>query len=170
MNVTPLKPKPLAPTIHALSPETGLIVQRFLANPASSQTVTYAELSALIGRDVLASRGFLHTAKRILFRDHGILVETVRKVGVRIASNVEVMNAGIRDVGASRRALRRASRKFDGVDFATLGEEDQKTFTGYVATVNALQLLAKPGSVRKVAEASAGSPLPSAKVLDMFKG
>jgi hypothetical protein len=170
MNITPLKPKsPSANPIPPVSTETGLIVHKIASNPANTQTISYAELSALIGRDIRANRGFLNSARHILFRDHGILVETVRNVGVRIASNSGVMNAGIRDVSASRRALKRAARKFDAVEIAALTEEERKTYTGHVAMVNALQLLSKPSSVRKVAEKSEGSPLPSASVLDMFR-
>lgn len=171
MNVTPLKPKSPTtnPIIPSVSVETGLIVDKIASNPSSTQTISYTEISALIGRDILANRGFLASARRILFRDRGILIETVRNVGVRIASNSGVMHAGIRDVSASRRALKRASRKFDAVEIAALSEEERKTYTGHVATVNALQLLSKPSSVRKVAEKSEGSPLPSASVLEMFR-
>lgn len=175
MNITPLKvapptPEPSRPIIPSVSVETNLIVDKIAANRTSTQTFTYLELSGLIGRDILGNRGFLTSARRILFRDHGVLIETVRKVGVRIASNAGVMNAGIRDVGASRRALKRASRKFDAVEVAALTEEERKSYTGHVATVNTLQLLSKPSSVRKVVEKSEGSPLPSASVLEMFKG
>lgn len=174
MNVTPIKTRLGSSertnlTIPAVSVEVNLIVDKIAANRTSTQTFTYGELSNLIGRDILTNRDKLSSARRILFRDHGILIETVRKVGVRIASNSGVMNAGIRDVGASRRALRRASHKFDAVEVATLSEEERKSYTGHVATVNTLQLLAKPSSVRKIAEKSGGSPLPSASVLEMFK-
>ena len=173
MNVTPIKANAepsRSPIIPSVSVETGLIVSKISAAPSSAQTITYGELSALIGRDIAANRGFLASARRILFRDHGILIETVRNVGVRIASNSGIMDAGIRDVSASRRALKRASRKFDAVEISALSEEERKTYTGHVATVNALQLLSKPSSVRKVTERSEGSPLPSASVLAMFKG
>lgn len=175
MNVTSIKVPPQSPeaprpTIPSVSVETNRIVDKIAAKRTSTQTFTYSELSGLIGRDILTNRGFLYSAGRILMRDHGILIETVRKVGVRIASNSGVMNAGVRDVGASRRALKRASRKFDAVEIAALTEEERKSYTGHVATVNALQLLAKPSSVRKVAAKSDGTPLPSASVLEMFRG
>lgn len=172
MNVTKLQPvrnEQGRQVIPDLSVEVSLIVTKIAAAPNSTQTITYGELSALVGRDILQKREWLTSARRILFRDHGILIETVRKVGVRIADNAGIMNAGIRDVSSSRRALKRASRKFDAVEPAALSEEDRKNYTGHVATVNALQLLSKPSSVRKVVEKSEGAPLPSASILEMFR-
>jgi hypothetical protein len=171
MNVTPIKPQASAPkqVIPSLSVETGMIVDHILRNRESSQTITFEALSALIGRDILANRGFLYSARRILFRDHGVYVESVRGVGVKVGTNEAVLEAGIRDVGTSRRAIRRASRKFEAVQYEDLPEDRKKDYVGHVSAVNTLRLLTTPNAVRKIAAAGAGEPLPSATVLDLFR-
>lgn len=170
MNVTNIRSKAENKQVFpSVSVETSLLIDHILKNRNSGQTISYSILSAVIGRDILANRGFLHSAARILFRDHGIFIETVRRVGVRIGDNVAVLDAGIRDVSSSRRALKRASRKFDSVEYSKLPEDKQKEYVGHVSAVNTLRLLTKPSAVRKIAEAGSGEPLPSASVLDLFR-
>lgn len=170
MNVTSIKPQESRISIiPTLSVETGRIVDYVLKNRSSDQSIAYATLSALIGRDILANRGFLYSARRILFRDHGIYLESVRGVGVRIGGNEAVLDAGIRDVGTSRRAIRRASRKFEAVRYDELPDERKKEYIGHVSAVNTLRLLAAPNAVRKISDAGSGEPLPSATVLDLFR-
>lgn len=172
MSVTPLKPVPTsAAARQVIAPravETDMIVEHILKNRQSDQTIAYAAITALIGRDILANRSFLYGAKRILFRDHGIYLGTVRGVGVRIGTHEEIHDAAVRDIGTGRRAFGRGLRKFEVVDYADLSEEKKRERIGYVSGVNTLRLLTSPPAVRKMAEAGGSEPLPSAKVLELF--
>lgn len=171
MNVTALR-QPEAKRRHSIpsvSVEVSLIVEKIAANRDSAQTFTYDDVSSWIGRNVLENRGYLASARHILFREHGILIETVRKVGVRIATNSGILGAGVRGVDKSRNALRRSKKFFDAVEYASLSDDEKKTYVGHVSAVNTLALLAKPASIRKVAEQGGDGPLPSATVLALFQ-
>lgn len=149
--------------------ETSLIVEQFKGK-APGAAATWKELSDLIGRDARTSgMGYLQTARRILLREYGILLETVRGEGVRIADDAGKLSASSRDMGSARRALGRASRKLEAVEPSKLTDDQRKEFHARTSVLGALRLLATPHAVGRVVKIAEGQTLPPAAVLGIFK-
>lgn len=89
-----------------ISPDVAAIVE-VLRAASPGQTVTYAEISKAIGRDVLADRYLLTSARRIAARDHGAVFGNEMRVGY-----TRLTVDQLPDVGSTARAhIRRSSRK-----------------------------------------------------------
>lgn len=173
MNVTHIKPETVSQTgervIPTVSVETNLIVAKFKGQQPGFM-LTYQEIVNLVGVPLTKARSYIQSARRILLRS-GVYIETVKNEGVRVATDDGVVDAMTRDVGAVPRALRRASRKGGIVNYERLSDDKKKAYNGAIVHVNTLRHLSTPAAVKKIEEAvAAGGQLPSAKVLELFKG
>lgn len=153
-----------------VSIETSLLVKYFKDKEAGF-VATYADLNSLIGRDIRQRQayGYFSSARRILLRDHDMVLETVRGTGIRIATDGEKVNASGRDVGSARRALRRASRKLTAADYKALTDEQKRDYNVKAAHIGALRLMAAPTAAKKIEKEGARDILPTAKVLELFQ-
>lgn len=154
--------------IPTVSIETSLIVEAFKDKPIGYEC-GYKEISDLIGRDILRNRSYLYSAKRILLREHDILLDTLKGSGVRIASEPEKMAASGRDMSTGRRAFKRATNKLEAVSYSALTDEQKKEYNARTSVIGALQLLAASSAVKKIEREIGGEALPSAKTLEIFK-
>lgn len=172
MNTYPFKPKTVDQSGNRVIPnvsiEASLLVDAFKGMPAGHQ-IGYAELSAMIGRDIQHNFGYLSTARRILHREHGMLIETVKGVGVRVATESGKLAASRRDMQASRRAIRRAASKLEITEYEALTEDEKREFNARSSLIGGLSLLAAPAAMKRVEKELTGSALPSAATLELFK-
>lgn len=90
----------------SLKPETATLIDALLAAPYG-ETITFADLSAALGRDVRRQPSPLPSARRIAERDHNALFASVRGVGLRRMSPDEVSVIG----AGGRRRIRRGARR-----------------------------------------------------------
>lgn len=152
--------------IFALSPETSALVEALKAVPIRGQ-ITYAELSAVLGRDVQQSDK-LHNARRIALRDHGAAFETIRKVGLRRMHPDEAPDLGGNARGRIRNASRTAIKSMKAVVEASNGisPEAQKRLTGEIAALGLIAHLSNDKPTAQMAEVEA--PLPPAKAARRF--
>jgi hypothetical protein len=91
----------------SLSPETSALIDALLLVPHGA-TVSYATLSAVIGRDVTGpARSRLSSAITILLRDKGAAFRTIRKTGLERLAADQAPELG----GAARRKIRRTSNR-----------------------------------------------------------
>lgn len=175
MNVHKLRPNTIDPTgarsIPNVSLETKAIVDYLAARPEGS-TVTYIALEELIGRPVTAGTqgyGYLASARKILLRDHGVLIDSEPKVGVRVCTNAEKLLVSGRDVQRARRAVKRSGQKLRSVEYARLDDGQKREWNARMSIAGALELLAAPRAVAKVEKVIADHALPSAKTLELFQ-
>lgn len=175
-NVQSLRPNTVDPTgarsIPNVAIETKLLVD-LIKDKEEGTTISYAEMEQCIGRSVKSGTqgyGYLSSAKRILLRDHGVLVDAEPKVGIRVCTNEEKMIVAQRDVKRARRAVKRSGQKLRSVEYQRLTEDQKKDFNSRMSLAGALELLSAPKAVEKVAKIIADHTLPSAKILELFKG
>lgn len=151
--------------------ETRLLVEEVSKGP-EGRVITYGEMEKLIGRPVKTGTrgyGYLQSAKRILLRDHDILLDAEPKVGIRICTNSEKLTVAGRDIRKAGRAVKRSGQKLRSVAYDQLTDAEKREWNARSSLAGALNLLAAPAAAKKVAEAVNGSQLPSAKVLELFK-
>lgn len=138
------------PTVPALSIDTKMLSDR-LAKCEDGETVTYADLSAIIGRNVqVEARGNLTSAMHRMLAE-GAVFGSVRNVGVKRLTDAEIVGVGPEIIGRVRRAARRASAKLASVqNFEGLPPAAQTTHNMALSVLGVLAHITKPGTVRKL--------------------
>jgi hypothetical protein len=108
--------------------------------------VSYKELSAAIGRDVQGeARGILGTARKLIKRQHKILLEAVTNEGIKKTEDYE----GALD--KSRNHIRRTARHtIIDVGQALNGQPINPTIAAKISTMNAMMLFAGPKIPQKL--------------------
>ena len=159
-------------TIGKINAETHRVIG-FLAGIAVGTTVTYDQLSAVAGIDVLTRRGMLYTAQRRLREDSQMVFDTIRNVGlIRVEGNGKVIKADATSQKA-RRPLRTAQKILDAIndpEYAGLSLED-KLKTNVIRTISAIGLAALSSKGQKVLTEvckSSGAAIPSNEALALF--
>lgn len=156
------------------SVETRLLYQR-LRTVAVGESVTYRELSEIIGQDVQgAGRSALVSARRIALRDDLALFDPIRGSGLRRLSDHENLASASAVFGKVRRAARRGVERLTAIsDFAALSDADKAMHNAGVSALRVVELMSKPKSIDRLASAvnttNAGE-LPVARTLEFFRG
>jgi hypothetical protein len=137
----------------ALSPETAKLHDALKLVPFG-ETITYATLSALIGRNVTKEgNSKLSSARRIALRDDGAAFEVIRQVGLRRIPADEAPQIGT----AARRKIRRAShRAVKGMVAVAqssngLSPDAQRKLSAEVSTLGLLAAIATDKATEKQA-------------------
>lgn len=169
----PIRPSPSVDqtgrrVIPNVSIEASLLVEKFKSQAPMVETA-YGELTGLLGCSMEMLHRYISTTRRILLRDHAVYLETVRGVGVRVANDSGKLNAGARDMGSARRALGRASRKLESVEYKNLTAEERREYNARGSVLGALKLLGASSAVKRLEHEGVVDLMPSAKVLEMFK-
>lgn len=155
-------------TIPQLSIDTKTIQDR-LAKCAVGDTVSYEELTALVGRDVQQqARGNLMSAMRRLVPD-GKVFATIRGEGVKRLSDVEIVGVGPATMNRMRRAANRARAKLAQVDdFEALPRDAKITHNLSMSVLGVLHHMTKASTVRQLEARidQAQKALPLAKTLE----
>lgn len=103
--------------------------------------VTYPELSEVIGVDVTSTkgRGYLETARKRLCKDHNIVFDTVRSVGIKRLSDEEIAKTtGESYIKSVRSKSRKTYDKINSADYHNLSKESK---INYNSTMTVLALL-----------------------------
>lgn len=154
--------------IPNVAPETSLLIER-TKDQKPGFMFTYADLKAL-GIDVRGGGyGYLASARHILLRDYGLLLETVKGVGVRVANPEQKLDAMGSTMRRIPRTLRKAGRISQAIDYASLPEQRRPEYNARTAVLGSLKLLAAASSIKKVeGQTASGQSLSSKEVLGLF--
>lgn len=131
--------------------ETKALVERLL-KVEKEETVTYDELTTLIGRDVRKARGYgsLRNARTAMIRDHGINFECVPKTGLIRASPLQTVSASrIRSKNQSRAAQRNAER-LNCAEFTKLTQDDQRSFVALMTVFAITKTITQKKGLKKL--------------------
>lgn len=151
--------------------ETRTLVDLIKAKPPGT-TVTYADMEAAIGRSVRPGKigySYLLSAKRILRRDHGVVIDAERKVGVRVCTDAEKIAVSDRYVKRSRSAVKTSSKTLEAVDYERLSPAEKRGFLARQSRVAVIDLFTKPSAVQRIEERVSTQALPSAETLELFR-
>lgn len=168
---TQMTPTTKRPTF-ARSIDTDVLVQR-LINTQPGDTVGYAELSQLVGRDVQGdARSVLDSARAILERDANIVTGTVRGVGIRHLTDTDTINTGQLTIEHVRRVSRATARRIATLkDPASVPVNVRARQYAYLSTFGAFVHMTRPSKTRKIEAIArqAMKELPLARTLEAFK-
>lgn len=156
----------------SISIETSSLI-KFFQEKTEGFVATYRELEELVGRSCRPDGSgyrYLCSAKKILLRDFNMVLDAEPKVGVRVCTNEETMVVAGRDQKRGRRAILRSRQKLTTVEYDRLDKEKKVEWNARMSLLGALDLITTPKAVRKVEKIASEHVMPSASVLELFKG
>ena len=140
---------------------------------APGSTITYEELSGIISRKVNnGARHILSSARRVLSREHNILMTCIATVGLKfVEENSEVLGIADSHQKRVRRANRNTLHIVKHVDMTDATPDEKARALAVQSIVGAIDLCTKTSSRNKVKElcASTGAAVPVGKSLELFR-
>lgn len=129
------------------------------------ETLTYAAISTLVGRDARSIRGAIATALQTVQRDKRMVLGTVRKVGYIRLNDGEIIDTYDQTRARIRRQSARAVKRLVCVDYDALPKDKQVKHNAALSMLGVIAELSSVGSARKIENsiAESGTSLPAAK-------
>lgn len=158
-------------SIPELSVDSKLLYER-LKKAGIGETVTYAELSGIVGRDVAnGGRGTMMTARRLCQAEHQMVFGTVRKVGLKRLSDQEIVDTGEAVTKHIRKTARRGARRIACANYQALANDAKVRHNAQISLLGAIVALSKPSSIKRLEKSVAKEheQLPVAKTLEVFR-
>lgn len=158
--------------IPSISIESQLLI-KMLEGTTEGGIVTYGAMTTELGRDVRKCAYFaIQTARTRMLNDHGIVFETVRGIGLKRLSDVEVVDVGQSGLNRIRRACRKTLKKITAISDFDGMPPDVRLRHNVTATL--LHFMDKAGSKKNTqriedAVQQTQGVLPLQKTLDAFK-
>lgn len=116
------------------------------------ESISYAELSALVGRNVQdEGHGVLATARRMAEREE-IVFGTVMGQGIRRLSDPEIVDTGDHAIARVRRAAKRGANTVTAVaDFDALPNEKKIKHNTLLSLLGTVTAFMRPATAKKIA-------------------
>jgi len=136
------------------------------------ETVGYEALAKAIGRSREELSSPLQTARRALLEDDRRVFDTVRNVGLKRMSDVDIVGTSAATASRIRRAARRGAMTLAAVsDFSALSRENQMRHSAAMSMLAAVAEMSTEKGIGKIESRLAASDreLPIAQTLDAFK-
>lgn len=151
------------------SVESRLMADR-LSKAKMGETVTYAELSELIGQDVRMQRNKsrLNTALRTVLNDHRYVFGVVVNEGYKRLADAELSKVGNASLRKMRREAHRAKKKLGCVDLSKLTQTESVQWNLSATMVSFAEEVLAPRSFKAIENAVSKSQqqLPTAKAIE----
>ena len=164
---------PIKKTINEKSIETQTLIKR-LSKMQRGETVSYKELSDLVGADVQAAAYcYCKTARERCLKDFGLVFEPIVNEGLKCMTEEEVALSGQFGIQKIRRLSRREKSKLHhGIEnFNGLTNEAKIAHNTAASIYGVFELISKPKAILKV-EAQITNKIdmiPAKKALELFK-
>lgn len=155
-----------------LGTDTKMLIDKF-RETEEGVTITYAELSAYLERDVRKeARSSLNSAIRYLINE-GIVMGTVRREGIRRYTTEEIAKgAGIHSLKKINRECKRGIKKLGCVAGKELSNEARIRMNTDISILGMTHECSKPKNVKKLeykVQNNEAKQLPVAATLEAFK-
>lgn len=134
-------------------------------------TLSYASMSATIGRDITARRWLLQRACKEAETETGSLYEAVRGEGIRRLAGEETPSVGLAAIRRVRRAAKRGVQRLSKVRSNDLEPDVAAKIVAHKSQLGAISLVAdgrKSATIVSEAERT-GAEVPAGRVLELFK-
>lgn len=156
-----------------LSVDTQLLFDR-LIKAKIGETVTYQELSGLIGADVQGrARGLLRTARKKAMREERMVFGVVRNVGLKRLDDSGIVSTGQLTLAKIRRQARMGMVQLACVrNFDAMPNEAKVAHNTHMSMLGALVAATKPTKVKALESkiAAAGDKLPVGRTIAALVG
>jgi hypothetical protein len=135
--------------LHEKSADTK-ILENVLKEANVGDTITYADLSKAIGRDVRThAQGALNTARKTMLAN-GMVFGTERTVGLTRMNDVQIVESIESDRLRVQRIGKRSITKLGKVKFESLSNDQKRKHTTMAAQMGAITMFAAKSSTNKI--------------------
>ena len=135
--------------LHEKSADTK-ILENVLKEAKVGDTITYANLSKAIGRDVRThAQGALNTARKTMLAN-GMVFGTERTVGLTRLNDVQIVESIESDRLRVQRIGKRSITKLGKVKFESLSNDQKRKHTTMAAQMGAITMFAAKSSTNKI--------------------
>lgn len=144
---------------------------RALSALSIDETVTYQQLTNLIGRNIQSHYWLLNKARKIVEEETGSLYEVVRNVGIKRLASEDAANVGLSVIGKVRRTATNGIKRLANVRCNDMPAEEANKVLAHRSQLGAIALVADGRKSVTVAKEAAvnGGVVPAGRVLDLFK-
>ena len=134
---------------------------------AVGESLTYAQINALIGRDVQQHRHILNTARNIARREKNMLFDCVHNEGVKRLTDEEIIN--INSARPFERIKSAAKIGVKNIQCATNLTNDQRiTQNATISMLGTIAHFTKSNSIDNVKPHTINAPIAPQALLDLF--
>ena len=158
--------------INELSIDTKTVYDR-ISKAENGETISYSELSQIIGRDIQqVARCNLNTARKMCHRDNDMLFDVIRNVGIKRMDDEAIAKSGTKNLTKIKRISKKSIRELSTVqNFNTLPRDAKIAHNTALSIFGALHLFTKTNSIKKVANIMKKDmkSLPINKTLELFQ-
>lgn len=156
------------PPIGETSQETEAVCD-VLSGMEVGALVPYAKLTEVAGGDVTGeSRHIMDSARRICIREHGIVFEAVRGIGLRRMEDSQLAHLGAPMRMRVRRLARRTVSKVRCAKYDRLGNDDKTAHNTALSVAGLLVLAASDRARKKIEARVTDGALPSRESLKVL--
>lgn len=142
----------MKPAQFEMSADARFLKQR-LHELTPGASITYAELTALIGKPVNGSTSALQTAKRSLLKE-GYVFSPIRGEGVQRLTDADVVATD--DISPLRRHARRVGKRLSTVSYDALSMPQQLAHTAKASIISMVSAVTTETAVSKIEKAAGG--------------
>ncbi len=133
-------------------------------------SISYDEISRLIGRDILKNRNILVTARNLARRNDNMVFDCIHKEGLRRLSDSQIVDkSASQPFRRIRSTLRNAAKDMNCVKTENVSNEEVVRLNSVRSIFNAVFEFSKPKSVEMLKSEVNEKPLAFGKTLDFFK-
>ncbi len=159
----------MSKAIPPISAESILLAER-LAACKVGETITYDEISKLIGRDSRVHRGCLTTARAKVLRENQMVFHCVRAEGIKLADANEITEGEMTTIGSIHRKANRSLRRLACAAYEKLTNAQRIKHSTTASMLGTMTLFTSSNSLKRVEAAVIGNgqQLPAAKTLALF--
>jgi len=151
-----------------ISPDARLLADKLNETPRGA-TISLADLSAVIGRDVAKCRHILYSAMKLSRKEAGAIFGTVRGVGYQRLQTAQLPGLGVAARAHIRRSAKRSARDIAAGLAKTndIPNDVQLQANREISVLGLVEMAARDNSIAPNKEMQAG-PLPVAKTAADF--
>jgi hypothetical protein len=148
-----------------LSSDSKALAKMLIAS-GPGEVVLYEDLDKAIGRDVReAASGALHTARHIAQREHRMVFDAVRGVGLKRLADSEIVDLADKARDHARRHASRTAKKLTCVDYDALSKDKQTKHNAALSMFSVMAELSTDKAQKRLESKvkDADAQLPNAK-------
>ena len=113
--------------------------------------LSYAAISEKVGTDIDGQSSALHSARRIVERDHGMVFASETKIGIRRLDDQQIVQNTVAARQHIGRSAKRALRRLGSVqNFAGLSDAEQKAHQAHAVIYAAMADAASRETIKKL--------------------
>lgn len=159
-------------TVSELDVDTRAVYDK-LISAQENETITYAELSELIGRNIQQqARPMLDFARRMAFRENKILFDTIYTIGVKRLDDIGKVGTYEHTMRNIKTKAYQGRKKIFSVDnFNALPNELKVKHNAAASLFGAINLMAEKSSMKKIElkVTTNNAALPIGKTMELFR-